>query len=342
MYRGYFSRTTHESLRQTIVDALNWIGWTRKIKSDSTVFVKPNFTWPKFRPGVVTSPEFLAALMPLLKGRARRVLIGESDLTVFQTSRAFQGLGIDKICRESGAEMVELSRTPSSTVETTVGRRKIRILLPRLLLKDVDVLVNAAVPKCHVVTGMSGAMKNFYGLIPDPFRGNKHRHEINRAIVGVNKLLPSDLVVMDGLYSLAGRGPILGDPIATNVIIGADNVVVADSIICRFFDMDPMKIGHLRLASREKLGTTDSSSIEMGHPLNLKVRLRPRRALMDYFAVLTFKSKLINKMAMSSPLTPVLYKALRPFRSRQESLRYWEDVGDLPQSQFRNEKRKSL
>jgi uncharacterized protein (DUF362 family) len=335
MQRGFFSRTTHAKLRHSIMEALDWLGWRTKVKSDSTVFVKPNFTWPKFRPGVVTSPQFLAELLPILKNRARRVMIGESDLSVFQTSRAYQGLGIDRICRDSGAEMVELSRMPSSTMETRVGRSKIRILLPRLLFDEVDVLVNAAVPKCHVVTGMSGAMKNLYGLIPDPFRGNKHRHEINRAIVGVNKLVPSDLVVMDGLYSLAGRGPILGEPISTNVIIGADNAIAADSIVCQFFEMDPTKIGHLKLAVREKLGSTDPSSIEMQHHLDFHIRLRARRSLMDYFAVLTFKSKIINKSVMSSPITPLLYKALKPLRSSKEEGRYHDDIGGLPQSQYK-------
>lgn len=67
------------------------------MRSDSVVFVKPNFTWPRFRPGVVTSPQFLNALLPLLKERAGKVLLGESDLPIFNTSRAFKELGIERI-----------------------------------------------------------------------------------------------------------------------------------------------------------------------------------------------------------------------------------------------------
>lgn len=338
MYRAFFDRVNDETLGQTISNALDKLDWQNKVRNDSTVFVKPNFTWPRFRPGVVTSPAFLAALLPLLKDRADRVMIGESDLPIFRTSMAFRGLGIDKVCRASGAEMVELSRTPFSTVETMVAGKKLRLSLPRVVLKEVDVMVNAAVPKCHVVTKMSGAMKNFYGLIPDPFRGNRHRHEVNYAIVGVNKIIKSDLVVMDGIYSLSGRGPILGTPIPTKVIIAADNALAADSVVCRFFEMDPLSIRHLRLAEKEGLGAIDEGQIQMVRPLSFRVRLRPRRALMDYFAILTFKSRFVNKMVMSSPLTPILYKLLGPFRSAQESLRYREDVGGLPTSQFRSEK----
>jgi len=338
MHRGFFSQVPQDSLNQTISKALDWIGWTDRVKRDSTVFVKPNFTWPMFRPGVVTSPRFLSELLPLLKDRAARVLIGESDLPIFRTSKAFLGIGIDRICQKNGVEMVELSRGASRIIETDVHGRKIRIRLPKLILDDVDAVVNAAVPKCHVVTGMSGAMKNFYGLIPDPFRGNKHRHEINRAIVAVNKIVPSDLIVIDGLYSLTGRGPIMGQPVSTNVIIAADNVVTADGIICRFFQMDPMRIKHLKLATREKLGSTQKDAVEMPGPMSATVRLRPKRATMDYFAVLTFKSRIVNRAIMSSPITPLLYKALKPFRSSREGEMYKEDIGSLPQSQFTRDK----
>ncbi len=118
--------------------------------------------------------------------------------------------------------------------------------------------------------------------------------------------------------------------------VGHPVEIAADSIVCRFFDMDPMKIGHLRLASREKLGTVDSNSIDMGRPLNLKMRLRPKRAFMDYLAVLTFKSKLINKAIMNSPVTPLLYQCLKPLRSAKEEARYHDDIGGLPKSQFRS------
>ena len=307
------------------------------MRSDSVVFVKPNFTWPRFRPGVVTSPQFLSALLPILKERANRVLLGESDLPIFNTSRAFKELGIERICKSAGVETVELSRIPSSRVEVSVGGKKIRLSLPTLLLNEMDVLVNVPVPKCHVITRMSGAMKNLYGLIPDPYRGNRHRHEINRAIVAVNKVVKSDLVVVDGLFSLDGRGPILGSPVRTNMIMAANNAPVADSLISRFFGMEPESIEHLRLAAREGLGPLDLAEVGLRGTLEPSIRLRPRKAPIDYLASLTFKSKIINKMIMDSPLSPLLYKVMTPFRSKQEVQRYEEDMGGLPRSQFRSD-----
>src|SRR2546427_7003348 len=133
MHRGFFSQVPQGSLNQTISKALEWIGWTDQVRRDSTVFVKPNFTWPVFRPGAVTSPEFLSELLPLLKDRAARVLIGESDLPIFRTSKAFLGLRGDRICRKSRAEMVELSRSASRIIATDLHAPRIRIRLHKLI-----------------------------------------------------------------------------------------------------------------------------------------------------------------------------------------------------------------
>src|SRR5438046_8908211 len=138
MHRGFFSQVTQESLHQKVSEALEWVGWTDKVKRDSTVFVKPNFTWPKFRPGVVTSPEFLSNLLPLLKDRAARVIVGESDLPIFRASRGFKGMGIDKICEKAGAEMVGLSQGSATSVDTEGQRRKVRSRLPKLTIRGVS------------------------------------------------------------------------------------------------------------------------------------------------------------------------------------------------------------
>ncbi len=220
--------------------------------------------------------------------------------------------------------MVELSRIPSLNLDVDVGGKRVRLLLPRLISEDIDVLVNAPVPKCHVITRINGALKNLYGLIPDPFRGNRYRHDFNRTVV-----------VDDGVFSLDGRGPILGNHVRTNVVVGANNSVVADSLISRFFDMAPMRVGHLRLATREGIGTTDLNGVRLRGNLEPRMRLRPRRAPMEYFASFTFKSRLINKIVMSSPVNPLLYRALRPLRSKQEVVRCNEDMGQLSRSQFK-------
>ena len=129
----------------------------------------------------------------------------------------------------------------------------------------------------------------------------------------------------------------MGTPVNTNVVIASDNGVVADSMICRFFGMDPLGIGHLKLAERENLGTTNESSVETNGPTGMGIRLRPRRAFMDHFALLTFKSRMINKTVMDSPISPLLYRLLRPFRTNKERSFYESDLGELPKSQFRRD-----
>jgi uncharacterized protein (DUF362 family) len=332
--RATFDRIDNESLQKKLRASLDYLQWTSKIRTDSTVFVKPNLTWPRYRPGVVTSPRFLSTLLPMLKNRAARVLVGESDLPIFETSRAFRQMGIDKICKDAGSEPIELSKSPTRRVRAKVSGKEVSLNLSRLLLDDTDVVVNVPVPKCHVVTKMSCALKNFYGLIPNPFRGNEYRHDINRAIVAVNTIVRSDFVLVDGSYSLAGRGPIMGEPVRTNILVASNNAVAADSIVAQFFEMDPKSVSHLRLASETGLGEYDLKKVIMERPISYTIRLRPRRKPMDNLAVMTFKSRILNYVIMNSPITPLLYQLIKPFRAGPEMDRYQADIGGLPQSQF--------
>ncbi|NIV37589.1 MAG: hypothetical protein GWN58_51675, partial [Anaerolineae bacterium] len=45
---------------------LEFVRWQEFVHPDSTVFIKPNLTWPVPRPGVTTSPDFVDALLAAL------------------------------------------------------------------------------------------------------------------------------------------------------------------------------------------------------------------------------------------------------------------------------------
>ncbi len=90
-----------------IKEALEWADWKSVVRGDSVVFVKPNFPWTEVQTGRGHISRVSGCAPALLKERAGRVLWEESDLPIFATSKAFQGLGINKICRLTGAAMVE-------------------------------------------------------------------------------------------------------------------------------------------------------------------------------------------------------------------------------------------
>ena len=102
------------NLRNRLENGLEFIGWDKHINKNSTVFIKPNFTFPNYKPGVTTTPEVLRAILEVLKNRAGRIIVGESDggNNSFKADEAFHGHNMYQICQESSAELINLSKLP--------------------------------------------------------------------------------------------------------------------------------------------------------------------------------------------------------------------------------------
>jgi uncharacterized protein (DUF362 family) len=124
-YRAYITKIG--DLKQDIRDSLSFIGWENHVNKGDAVFVKPNFTYPFYKEGITTNPVVLQSLLELLKDRASRVIVGESDggNHSFTADQAFKGHGMHEICKETGAELVNLSTLPLRYIEDTIQGKKV-------------------------------------------------------------------------------------------------------------------------------------------------------------------------------------------------------------------------
>ena len=152
-------------LENEIAAALKWIGWDTIIEPEARVFIKPNFTYPFYKPGVTTSPQVMEALISVLSTQTSNIIIGESDggYHAWKAEEAFQGHNLYKIAGRYGAELVNLSKIEAEDTEVKVGSKTVRARLPSLLLREVDAFITVPVPKVHVMTRLSLAFKNQWG-----------------------------------------------------------------------------------------------------------------------------------------------------------------------------------
>jgi uncharacterized protein (DUF362 family) len=90
-YSAYISNIT--DMKEDLLKALEFVDWKQKVSQDSTVFIKPNFTFPYHKPGITTTPELLKNLLEILKDRADKVIVVESDggNNSFTADDAFKG-----------------------------------------------------------------------------------------------------------------------------------------------------------------------------------------------------------------------------------------------------------
>ncbi len=307
-------------LDATLRRGLEFVGWDQHVHGGSNVFVKPNFTFPSYVEGVTTSPDFLRHLLGILKSRAGKVTVGESNggNHSFSADDAFEGHGMHDICRAAGVELVNLSNLPSETVESKVLGKNIKVQLPRMLLEEVDCFVTVPVLKVHVITTVSISLKNSWGCVPDTMRGLTH-HNLSRKLALIARLLKPKLVVVDGTYGLNKHGPMFGDPIRMDLVLMADNTVLADSLGASVMGFTPRKLNHLVLAEKAGLGSLDLADGRINkdwRPYRRQFEVQKTRV--DRLSSLLFHSDALARLVMDSPLTPAIYKVASVLRNSDE------------------------
>lgn len=309
MSKAYISQFD-TNLERHLQEALEFIGWQDIIHPDSSVFIKPNLTWPDPRPGVTTSQPFIEAILAILTKRARKVIVGESNGGTFLAEEAFAKHGLPDLCQKYGAELVNLSRLPALQLEDRIGRKRIQIEASRFLIEDVDVFITLPVLKTHVVTRVTLGLKNQWGCIPSPMRLLYH-HILDYGIVALNRAYKPRIAILDGTYAMDRRGPLEGDAIPAGWMVVSNNIVALDAIGSHLLGVDPLKVRHIRLAAQEKLGTTDLKQVSLNRELPppvIQSVIQP--ALMDWIAIYLYRSYLLSKLAFDSPLTPIAYKLM--------------------------------
>jgi uncharacterized protein (DUF362 family) len=74
-------------------------------------------------------------------------------------------------------------------------------------------------------------------------------------IVGINKVVKSDIVVVDGLVAKGSYPKKLG------VVLAGDDALATDFIAARIMGFNPLSVAHLNLAAKEQIGNTKNISL---------------------------------------------------------------------------------
>jgi uncharacterized protein (DUF362 family) len=315
----FVSSIDKNSLNDTVLQALEWIEWEKLIKPEHKIFIKPNLTYPFYKPGVTTSPEMIEALISVLKTRCKNITIGESDggSRGWKAEEAFEGHNLYNIAKKNDIQLVNLGKMPSEFFESVVDGKIIKIHLPSFLIHDTDVFITMPVPKVHVMTGVSLGFKNQWGCIPDTMR-LKYHYQFSQQIVGIHKLLKTKIAIFDGTYFLDRTGPMAGDAIPMNLIIASDDIGAGSLACCRIMNIDHGKVKHFRVAKKEGMFPSSIDEIEFNDKIE-KYSSRKfylNRSILNYMAIAAFNSKFGTYLVYRSPLAGPIHKLLYAIRGK--------------------------
>ncbi len=315
--RVYVQRT-HDDDLERIQQGLEWIGFGRLVTASSRVFIKPNLTFPTYRPGVMTSPQAIEAAILAVREYTPHIYIGDADsggYNRFSMDEVYRETGLGQFADRYGVQVINLSHVPRQTIHFAYRRKSFALDLPRLLTDEMDLLITMPVPKVHANTGVSLTFKNQWGCIPEPQDRLRLHPYFQHVIWEVNRAVKTRIAIVDGRYGLNVNGPMKGQPVELNWVLVSNDIGAAAAVACELMQIPLKRIRHL--AYIKKLGgIPDLAQIEMNQDTRpfSTTRFYLRRKWTDYPGYLAFQSPFLAYLAYFSPLADLLHRVLYLFR----------------------------
>lgn len=241
-----------DGIGEAVSRALDTLNYDFSNKPDLIV-IKPNlcYYWD-YSTGETTDPRVVSAIIDWVRVRIHKdvcILVAEADASAMRTKYAFRMLGYEKLGQEKDVKLVNLSEGEIVDREVFVSAEKLVLPVNKLLL-DADLIINVPKMKSHRAVGFTCALKNMFGVIAKP-RKYAYHSKLAHAIVGINKIIKTNIVVVDGMI-IAGK-----TPKKTGVIMTSDENLAADLIVAKIMNIRPSRIAYLKLAIKENIGNTE-------------------------------------------------------------------------------------
>lgn len=244
-------------LDNRVREALDSIGGLQNlVQPEMTVLLKPNLLSP--RPpedAVTTHPELVAAVGRLVQRCGGRVIIGDSPSSaVTDLCHLWDVTGMAAIAERDGFELVSFEKT--GTVSVAIDTRVYHIARPAV---QADLVINLPRLKTHMVTLLTGAVKNMFGVIPGFRKGAFHKEaprpeSFSRIIVDIFSAVQPHLTIMDAIVVMEGDGPSRGRPRRLGLLLASTDAVAVDAVAAEIVGVPAEDVPTTRLAAEAGLG----------------------------------------------------------------------------------------
>jgi uncharacterized protein (DUF362 family) len=123
-----------------------------------------------------------------------------------------------------------------------------------------DYVINVPKIKTNSFVVLSIAMKNMFGIIASKQKSQFHKR-LSDVLVYLNKTVPQDLIVADGIVAMEGLGPIQGKPVDLGLIVAGKSPITVDAACCHIMDFNPYAVEPLWKAHQQGMGEIDAEKI---------------------------------------------------------------------------------
>ncbi len=232
-----------------------------------SVVLKPNLVeCPPGKPAT-THPAVLKATIELADYLgAKEIVVAEGPGHMRDTEYILGATGINQVCKKMGIPFVDLNLDDLVKVPIIESFCHVDYFyLPKTMV-DAEAVINIPKMKTHHWVGMTGALKNYFGLVPGRKYGYPknllHIQGIPQCIIDLNRIAKTDLVIVDAITAMEGDGPINGTPREMGLIIVGRDPAAVDATCARIMGYEIKELDYIEIAG-QVIGNVDPKEIEI-------------------------------------------------------------------------------
>lgn len=220
--------------------------------------------------GITTHPAVLkAVIQEVVKRHPASLIVGDNPgvFSYGMNEKAFEDTGL---MEAAGIYYRNLS---AETVSMEINSSYIEHALISRAILDAEVYISVPKFKTHGLTGLSGAIKNNFGLLAGALKAETHKRAGNpfnfaEAMVEVFAIRIPDLVIVDGVLAMEGNGPASKDLVNLGKIIAGADPVAVDTVIAHMMGFPDLP-RTIELAAAKGYGISELSRINIDGELKV-------------------------------------------------------------------------
>lgn len=245
-------------------------GMHRYVQPGQSVLIKPNLLSDHTPDDAVTThPELVRAIIRQVKRAGGIPRVADSPANAVQLARVWERTGIGAVCAQEDTELINLEKAGS----TRIHSHGFDLMIARPVL-EAPVIINVPKIKTHVLTMLTGAVKNMYGVIPGFQKTTLHKlysrpEDFGRMLAALYAHVRPTLTIADAVVGMDGEGPSAGRPCPLGLLAASADAVALDAVLCRLLHIPLANVPLFAPLRQWRLGETEEPNITLcGDPLD--------------------------------------------------------------------------
>ncbi|MFX1417505.1 MAG: DUF362 domain-containing protein [Promethearchaeota archaeon] len=266
----------YESIPKAVVGAIKLIedNFSFDLSKSKQILLKPNLL--RAKKNACTQPSFVEGVISYLKEKGiamDNVSLGDSPGQQGKNaSDVVKEIGLLEICEKNGIKVIDFE-SDAPVIEKIENAIQMKNFHVAKAIKDCDILINLPRLKSHAEAMITGAMKNYWGIIPGGLKAKYHllgktADKFGEVLADnfswILKNKPKRLTIYDLEEIMQGSmGPAAGNMVKWNLILVGTDELALDIVALEIGKLKAKNVPHIKNAIERNLGVGDLNNIEI-------------------------------------------------------------------------------